>query len=269
MLPRSGGAKVYLEFTYRHPRFLATMIVAVQSVLLGFTATNCTIFAQYALHALGLEQTEFRRKLWAVVLLTTIIAIHGCFLKLGIAIQNVLGWLKVSLVLFMAFTGLWVVVFHRSEDDIANRTSLTDWDSLWSGSRWELSLLSTSIFKVTYAFAGLENVNNVLNEVKDPVRTLRSAASAALFLSFVMYMLINISYFIVIPLDEVKRSKELVAALFFEKVYGNSVGRIALSLAIAVSTVGNVMVVTFSHVCARPYTRAFFQWFANFKFRRG
>jgi len=28
MLPRSGGEKVYLEFTYRKPRFLASTLVA-------------------------------------------------------------------------------------------------------------------------------------------------------------------------------------------------------------------------------------------------
>lgn len=38
---RSGGEKVYIEFTYRYPRFLASTLVAVIVVLLGFTASNC------------------------------------------------------------------------------------------------------------------------------------------------------------------------------------------------------------------------------------
>ena len=37
MLPRSGGEKVYLEAVYRRPRFLATVIFAVQAIVLGFT----------------------------------------------------------------------------------------------------------------------------------------------------------------------------------------------------------------------------------------
>lgn len=64
MLPRSGGEKVYLEFTYRHPRFFASTLVAVQAVLLGFTASNCIVFGEYVLFALRIEPSEFSRKSW-------------------------------------------------------------------------------------------------------------------------------------------------------------------------------------------------------------
>ena len=37
MYPRSGGEKVYLEAVYRRPRFLATVVFAVQAIVLGFT----------------------------------------------------------------------------------------------------------------------------------------------------------------------------------------------------------------------------------------
>lgn len=248
MLPRSGGTKVYLEFTYRRPRFLATIVIATTSVLLGFTATNCIVFGKYVLYAFDIQPTEFRQRLLAAGLLTFVILIHGCFLKAGILIQNVLGWLKITLVVFMALTGLWVVTRQPSESlAVSSRTSL-NWDGLWTDSRWEWQLFSTALFKVLYSFAGLENVNNVLNEVKNPIRTLKSAAPAALLLSFGLYLLINVAYFVAIPLDEIKQSKELVAALFFEKVFGQHFGKIALPLAIAVSALGNVMVVTFSHV---------------------
>ncbi len=40
MLPRSGGSKVYLEFTNRRPRFLASTMVTTQAVLLGLTTRN-------------------------------------------------------------------------------------------------------------------------------------------------------------------------------------------------------------------------------------
>lgn len=69
MLPRSGGDKVYLEFTYRHPRFLATVLVAVQSVLLGFTASNCVVFAEYVLFALDREPSKSEVKILAAGLL--------------------------------------------------------------------------------------------------------------------------------------------------------------------------------------------------------
>jgi hypothetical protein len=68
-----------------------------------------------------------------------------------------------------------------------------------------------------------------------------------------MYLLINVAYLAVVPLDEVKRSRELIAALFFERVFGAGFGNIFLPLAIALSAAGNVMVVTFSLVCLFPW----------------
>ena len=43
MFPRSGGEKVYLEAVYKKPRFLATVIFAINAILLGFTAAPCIV----------------------------------------------------------------------------------------------------------------------------------------------------------------------------------------------------------------------------------
>ena len=101
MLPRSGGSKVYLEFMYQRPRFLASTMVAVQAVVLGFSASNCIVFAEYMLVALDLEVTATSKRALAVGLITTVTIIHGCFLKIGIWIQNVLAWVKIGLMSFM------------------------------------------------------------------------------------------------------------------------------------------------------------------------
>jgi hypothetical protein len=89
-----------------------------------------------------------------------------------------------------------------------------------------------------------------MNEVKDPVRTLRSAATSALLTALVLFTLVNVAYFLIIPLEEIKNSGELIAALFFEKLFGHGFGRVILPLAVATSAIGNVMVVTFAHVGA-------------------
>ena len=53
-----------------------------------------------------------------------------------------------------------------------------------------------------------------------------------------LYVLVNVAYFLVVPLDEIKSSGEMIAALFFERVFGQSVGRTILPLAVAVSAAG-------------------------------
>lgn len=249
MLPRSGGEKVYLEFTYRHPRFLASTLVAVQAVVLGFTASNCIVFGRYTIFAFGLEPTEFTQKALAVGLLTLITIIHSWSVKTGIVIQDALGWVKIVLILFMIFSGLYVVIF-QPENAIGTTPGIDvfAWDKLFKDSNWSLGIITTALFKVFYSYAGLSNLNNVLNEVKDPVRTLKSVSPTALLTTCILYTLINVAYFVVIPLDEIKASGELIAALFFEKMFGAGFGKTILPLAVATSAAGNVMVVTFALV---------------------
>lgn len=87
-----------------------------------------------------------------------------------------------------------------------------------------------------------------MNEVKNPIRTLKSVSITALVTACVMYLLVNVAYFIVVPLDKIKDSRELIAALFFERCFGPTVGKTLLPLAVALSGAGNVMVVTFALV---------------------
>jgi amino acid transporter len=251
MLPRSGGDKVYLEFTYRKPKYLVSILVATQAILLGFTASNCIIFAQYVLFAFGVEGSEFVGKAIAVGLLTWVTVLHACFMKTGILVQNALGWIKIFMMGIMILSGIFVVLFRENQTPTELHSPTINhlewsWSGLWSGSIWSWGAIATSILKVFYSFAGLNNVNNVLNEVKNPVRTLKSVALTALFTACGMYLLVNIAYFSVVPLDEVRSSGELIAALFFERVFGASVGRRFLPLMVALGCVGNVMVVTFA-----------------------
>ncbi|OJD11565.1 hypothetical protein AJ78_07688 [Emergomyces pasteurianus Ep9510] len=91
MLPRSGRHKVYIEFTYRYPRFHASTLVAVQAVLLTFTTGNYVMFGHYLMFALDIEATDIKRKLFA----------------------NILGWMKILLVFFIACTGIYVMAFSQ------------------------------------------------------------------------------------------------------------------------------------------------------------
>jgi amino acid transporter len=230
---------------------LASVLIAVKSVLLGFTASNCIVFGEYVLYALNREPSQFEGKILALGLLTIIVVIHSCFLKTGIFIQNVLGWVKIALAIFMVFTSLFVVLFRSKDSTESTIQFKINGSYIWEGSVWNWGIISTAMFKVSYSYSGLSNVNNVLNEVKNPVRTLKSAATTALITSCILYLLVNIAYFLVVPIEDIKNSGELIAALFFERVFGTKLGRILLPLAIATSAAGNVMVVTFSHVGVR------------------
>ena len=150
----------------------------------------------------------------------------------------------------MAFAGLFVVAFQTHNVDGTKSHFPTTRDQLWSDTNWDWGIIATSLFKVFYSYAGLGNNNNVLNEVKNPIRTLKSVTITSLVTACVLYLLVNIAYFTVVPLEEIRESKELIAALFFEKSFGPRWGKTVLPLAVALSGAGNVMVVTFALVSA-------------------
>ena len=55
MYPRSGGEKVYLEAVYKKPKFLATVIFAMNAILLGFTASGCIVGFFFGLNSYPLQ----------------------------------------------------------------------------------------------------------------------------------------------------------------------------------------------------------------------
>ena len=249
MLPRSGGHKVYLEVTYPRPRYFAMTLVAIHSVFLTFSVGSCVIFGDYMLFALGIESTGFLRKALPSALLIAVVIIHGCFHRFGVWLQDIIGWTKVFMIMVIGFVGVYVVAFpqHGRLADTPG-SSILDWDTFWRGSDWGVAAVSTAMFKVNYAYAGLNNANNVMNEVKNPVRTLKIVIPAALVTVCTLYLLVNLAYFFVVPVEDIKSSGELIAALFFRKVLGAKLGAIVLPLIISLSAAGNVLVVAFGMV---------------------
>lgn len=67
----------------------------------------------------------------------------------------------------------------------------------------------------------------MLNEIRNPVRTLKIAAPIGLSICGVLYMLANVAYYAAATPEEVAASGTTVASFFFGKVFG-SAGKRAL-----------------------------------------
>jgi amino acid transporter len=87
--------------------------------------------------------------------------------------------------------------------------------------------------------------DQALSETKNPVRTLKIAAPAAVGSVGIFYMLCNIAYFAAIPKQEFLRSGQIIAATFFTNMFGPKGGK-AMSVFVALSAFGNVLSVIFS-----------------------
>ncbi|KAI0090104.1 amino acid transporter [Irpex rosettiformis] len=240
MFPRSGGEKVYLEAVYTRPKYLATSIFAVNAIVLGFTASGCIVFANNILISAGHEATRWVVRGIGIGVIVFVTLLHGFTPRLGLYVMNFLTIFKIAILLFVVVSGWAVLAGHtRIEDPHAN------FRHAFAGSSQSSNNYATATFKVLGAYSGWTNVNYVLNNVKNPVRTLKIAGPLGLCICAVLYLLANVSYFAAASKQEILHSGVTVASLFFGKVFGHTAQR-ALSVFVALSAIGNVMTITFA-----------------------
>ncbi|KAG0695133.1 amino acid/polyamine transporter I [Suillus ampliporus] len=236
---RSGAEVVYLEQAYPRPQFLVPVAFAVTSVLLSFSATNSIIFAQYALTIFDVPITPARQTAIAITVCTVGVAFVGLSTKWSLRAVNFLTGLKVLSLVFLVFTGALVLGgFTRIDDPFAN------FRSPFSDSTINPNSLATALVKTNFAFAGWHNAFNVLGEVRtrDPVRTVRKAGYLSLLLVTCLFFFVNVAYVAAVPKDEIKNSGQLVAALFFQRVFGEGFTAKTLPIMVTLSCFGNITI---------------------------
>ncbi|KAJ7022767.1 amino acid transporter [Mycena alexandri] len=240
MIPRSGGEKVYLEAIYRKPKYLATMVFTMNAILLGFTSAGCIVFAQSVLIAAEQPDSRWAVRGIAVGVIVFVTLLHGLTPKLGIWVMNALSLFKIVILVVVVIAG-WVVLSgktHVQDPHVNFRNAFTG--SSHSGNDY-----ATATFKVLFAYSGWSNINYVMNDVKDPIRTLKIAGPLGLGICAALYLLANIAYFAAASKADIIQSNSTVASLFFGTVFGLKAEK-ALSVLIALSALGTTLTVTFA-----------------------
>lgn len=247
-IPRSGGEKNYLERVYRHPRYLATCVLAAQMILLGFSSGNALAFGRYVIYASGSSVADgWQARGIGIVCTTFAVVLHSVLPKWGIRLFNVLGVFKVVILLFIVFAGFAALAGRRLIDDPRNFDNAFD---LSNGKKYgggDSYAYVTALLNIVYSYKGWENANYVLGEIKNPRKTLAVAAPLAVGGVTILYVLANVAYFAAIPKDDLAEAEVVVAALFFRNVFGFSAGARTLPAFVALSNLGNVLAVSFAH----------------------
>ncbi|KAB5525515.1 amino acid/polyamine transporter I [Coniochaeta sp. 2T2.1] len=239
-IPKNGGEKNYLEFVYRRPKFLATCMYTWYVLLLGWASGNSVIFGEYILHAANVEVGRWNQRAIGLGCITFAFLIHGCALKWGLRLQNLLGCIKLFIILIIVIAGFVALGGH-----VKLETRPDNFTNAFEGTTGSAYGVVTALYNVIWSYIGYSNANYALSETKNPVKTLKIAAPLAIGLVSVLYMLVNVAYFAGVPKEEILSSKRLVAASFFRNVMGDTAER-ALSVFVALSALGNVLSVIFS-----------------------
>ncbi|THH01778.1 hypothetical protein EW145_g6853 [Phellinidium pouzarii] len=238
---RSGAEVVYLEQAYPRPKFLVPISFAVTTVLLSFSATNSIVFAQYFMTLFDITATSAKQTILALSVATFAVAVVALSTKWSLRVVNAITAIKVLSQIFVVAAGLAVLAGLTWIKD-----PLSNFADPWAGSTLNGNALATAFVKTHFAFVGWHNAFNVLAEVKgrDPVRTVRNAGRIALALATTLFLLTNVAYIAAIPKDEIKLSGQLVGALFFKKVFGDSWAAKILPVMVVFSCLGNIIAVT-------------------------
>ena len=240
-LPRNGGEKNYLEYVYRRPKYLVSAMYASYVVLLGWAGSNSVVFGEYILHAAGIEVDRWNQRGVGLACITTAFLVHAFAVNWGLRLQNFLGIVKLLILLLIVCSGFAALAGHL-QPGVEKPDNFTNAFAGTTGSAYGIV---TALYNVIWSYIGYSNANYALSETKNPVKTLKIAAPAALGAVAILYMLANIAYFAAVPREEILSSGRVLAASFFRNMFGPK-AETALSVFVALSAFGNVLSVIFS-----------------------
>lgn len=124
-IPKNGGEKNYLEFVFTRPKFLATTMFASQALLLGWAGSSSVVFGEAIMHTANVEPTRWSQRGLGMAGLTAAFLIHGCAPKWGLKLQNVMGCIKMGVLLLIVMSGFVALGGHVKLDEKPHNFSNT------------------------------------------------------------------------------------------------------------------------------------------------
>ncbi len=263
MMPRAGGQYVFLREAY-HPAigflfgwslFIVIQTGTIAAVAVAF-ANFLSVFTdevsptRYLIEPVRLGPYALSlstQQLVAIALIALLTWTNTRGLQLGKLVQNVFTFTKTAALAGLIFVGL---VFGWNPESAAYTSHWWDpWANGWtpqaaqpslqaSGALALLMLLGRAMTGPLFAQSAWNNVTFTASETRDPGRTLPRALLYGCTTVVALYLLANLSYIVVLPLDEIQRAPQgRVATAAMQAVLG-APGQFIMAAAIMISTFG-------------------------------
>ncbi|TRX96570.1 hypothetical protein FHL15_002472 [Xylaria flabelliformis] len=215
---RSGSEVVYLEQAYPRPRHFFPISFAFYSVVLSFSSSN----------AIDWEVKGVAIAAYSLAVICVIA--HN---KYSLWAMNIIGIVKILTLIFI--TGFVILGGHvsRVADPGAN------FHNAFEGTTNNGNDLSVALVNIIFAYSGYANAFSVVNEIQNPIPTIKRNGAASIAVVAILYLLCNIAYFSA----EFARSKATAASDFFAAVFGAGRAQDALNALVLISAFGNLLAV--------------------------
>ncbi|KAK7539111.1 high-affinity methionine permease [Phyllosticta paracitricarpa] len=234
---RSGSETVYLENAYPRPKWFFPTAFAVQTVILSFSSSNAVVLAQYLFKMADREATAWEQKGVAVASYTIATIFMVANTRFSLHLSNAIGLIKVLTLVFISIAGLVCLGGNTKVAD-----PMRNFHNSFAGTSSNGYSMANALVKITFSYSGYQNAFNVMNEIKDPIKTVRKSAPAALWLVAILYILCNVAYFAAVPAEAILESEQTVASLFFSAIFGTRAAR-GLNFLVVMSAFGNLLAV--------------------------
>ena len=223
LYPRSGGIYVFLREAYGPlPAFLFgwTELLVIRPSALGALAI---LFAEYTGHFVALGTVGERILAGAAIAILAATNVRS--VDWGAVIANVTTAAKV-----LALVAVALLAFLFGDFSQGALAQPIEWSpATWGG-------FGVALISVMWAYDGWADLTFVSGEVRDPERTLPRALLGGVAIIVVIYLLVNLAYLWVLPIDDMVGAR-LVAADAASRIFGGA-GAGAISGLVMLSAFG-------------------------------
>jgi amino acid transporter len=231
-LPATGGMYVFIREGWgRLPAFLFgwSELVLIRAASLGAISTT---FSEYFLRVLGFDPSIAPYSDWVHYVAAVANALTATFNYVGVRTSS----LVLNLTTLAKYGGLLFIILLALAIGLP-RTGGHFTPAAPPGS-FHVAAFGLALVSVLWAFDGWADLSFVSGEVRDPRRVLPRAIIIGTLAVIAIYLLANVAYLAVMPVEEIRSSK-LVAADVAQRLIG-APGVVFVAVTVMLSTFGTL-----------------------------
>ena len=228
-LPETGGIYAYLREGWGRPAgflFGWSELVLIRASALGGIAV---VFGEYLLRSFSIDPADhvFAARALSAGAIAFAAAMNIRGTSVGAAIVSVATWMKFGALALLVLASLALGASHG-----ASPAHLTT--SAVSAGSIPISAMGLAVVSILWAYDGWADLSFASGEVRDPHRNLPRAILIGTVAIIAIYVMTNLAYLYVNPIDSVAKSP-LVAADTMSAIFGR-VGVVLVSIFVMISS---------------------------------
>jgi basic amino acid/polyamine antiporter, APA family len=231
IFPQAGGIYVFLKEAYGG---LAGFLYGWAYLLIitsGSIAVLALAFSYYLSFLIPMNETS--KIVTSIIAIITVTTLNVLRAKFGEIFSNIFTGLKIFGILIIIGAGIF---FGSSDFSFHSITSS-------SASNPNLSNFGVALVGVLFSYGGWQHASFLAGETKNPSRNVPIAMITGALVVILIYLLVNISYMLLLPINTIAASQKVAAESVSTVI---PFGGILVAGIIAISTLGTIGIYTLS-----------------------